>query len=551
MLNQTSKFNLNTKKTFEKTTNKVVQSNDKPMASIIEIANDSIDISITKDNTINTNTLLNITYFEATPYDIFLKFIFGFAGGSILINVRHVNKHFYELITETNIYKKTHPYDRVLDAIITDNKYIIGSKDPSIVGLFEIATLPKKLDFYKYVLLNQDKKKLTDKFIIECSEILCLTKADQIYSWASYGNATFLEIAADFNQKTYENNKNVEMSQSKFSSIWAIEHWYINSIHSLSKHMDIYSFAKVPEDAATTNNIPVIKWLFGLDPVRKSHMIGYDLIKRMMIKSTSAKQYGLLESLVIDNPSFALINKQICYEIAKNGDLVQLTFFHSKMGCPLAIDISISATQGGNMAVLEYVMENGASVNERNCEIAAELGNLPMLTMLKRQFKCRWNENTIIAAIKNKHDHIAMWALLNECPASGKCCTTLVSTGNLDLLKFFIKNGCPWDSNTFDAAVCSGSMDFVEYCYYYGCPCYDDLIETSAAQANVDIFQFCVGAQLGKPNNRKVYSNCQNNPNSKFLNWYKTIPIELGHEPEYKIEDNFLWVDMTDDSNDY
>ena len=387
------------------------------------------------------------------------------------------------------------------------------------------------------VLVNQEKKNMDDLLVIELSQKLSFTKDEQICAWASYGNCSFLELAETSNQLVYvEAINGMALNDALFCPYQLrFDKWYY--FKRLSKYLSIYCFNDLPEIAAVKGNMSVIVWCLGLNSVQGKLMFNRGWEERIGPKAASSKRYDLLEILVADNVGNARSNELICSEIAKNGDVVKLKYFNRR-GCPFSEDIAMKAIQSGNLNVLKHVLKRGASYGKKTCAAAAEYGELSMLIMLKEQFSCEWNEKTIITALTKGHDHVAVWALLNGCPVSGKSCTTVVSIGNLETLKLFLNIGCPLEFETFNKLIRGGfPMDIIESCCNSGGLYYDDVIETAALQSNFLIFQFCVKKELGKPDMFDVYSNCLNNPNPEFLNWYKSTLSMLDIEIiEYYLE---------------
>jgi hypothetical protein len=105
----------------------------------------------------------------------------------------------------------------------------------------------------------------------------------------------------------------------------------------------------------------------------------------------------------------------------------------------VAMKISIGRRQGDNVAMLQYLHQNGFNWDKTVCDEAAQLGKLDCLKFL--------------------HE--------NGCPWGKWTCVLAAQRDNSDCLKYLHENGCPWDHITIE---CSGSLNCLRYAHENGCP---------------------------------------------------------------------------------
>ena len=274
-----------------------------PLSTLLTLSWDYADSKVnlidnqTQDEDHLTNHSTNVIDESNSPldsplssinYDMFLKLILEFTDTSMLINIAHVNNIFYA--NTRDIYKKSNPYDLLLDAVLTKNRYVIGAD-----GLLDCTKFQRKLEIYKHIIINQDRHKLTDSFVMEFAVVLQLTKEEQILSWASYGDCRFLKTALFSNIQIHNESKCVikaATEKAAFSNIcyqtgekkkrnemysrcWYSFHCFCYGSPELLKIMPLYPFYNVPTIAATENNKSVMDWIMDMDYSRGNEMFGY------------------------------------------------------------------------------------------------------------------------------------------------------------------------------------------------------------------------------------------------------------------------------------
>ncbi|CAB9526222.1 ankyrin repeat protein [Seminavis robusta] len=100
---------------------------------------------------------------------------------------------------------------------------------------------------------------------------------------------------------------------------------------------------------------------------------------------------------------------------------------HNKRNSSI-LRVATLAAKSGNLAVFQWVRENGWSWDTRTCYIAAGHG----------------------------HFHILKYAHENGCDWDSMTCYAAAEGGHLDILKYARENYCPWHSETCAAAAANG-----------------------------------------------------------------------------------------------
>jgi len=145
------------------------------------------------------------------------------------------------------------------------------------------------------------------------------------------------------------------------------------------------------------------------------------------------------------------------------------------------------ATESGDMAVLNYLLDNDCPRDEDTCAHAAGWGHLKVLKWARRH-RFPWNETT---------------------------CAIAAHQGNLEILKWAREHGCPWEaSEMLECAAECGDVQVVKWVYENGCTTIGNACAVAARNgdastiawldtrgANVVTFEVLKGAVLGEHTN--------------------------------------------------
>jgi hypothetical protein len=180
----------------------------------------------------------------------------------------------------------------------------------------------------------------------------------------------------------------------------------------------------------------------------------------------------------------------VCREAALQGQLECLRFLFQQ-GCPHNHNVMCSlAAQGGNVLVLQYVIEYGCTLDAHVCYTAAYYGNLACL-QCAREYGCPWDSGTCEAAACSGQLECLRYALVHGCPLSRSLCTRAGRTGHLECLILARAHSAFWEQTTCVEIALGGHVDCFQYAATHGCPMhYDKCTITAARYGRVSILRF-------------------------------------------------------------
>lgn len=163
-------------------------------------------------------------------------------------------------------------------------------------------------------------------------------------------------------------------------------------------------------------------------------------------------------------------------ELAVKGNLPILKWLMEK-GATLEPGICAFAASNNDREIIEWALENGASLDDKiqcpfaykdcsgpynPCEMAASGGHLEMLKWLRQQ-GCGWGEQTCTMAAARGHLEVLKWTRSNGCPWNDLVTTIAARMGQFVVLKWAVENGCPMDDSIMEHAADSGRIDVWEW----------------------------------------------------------------------------------------
>jgi hypothetical protein len=123
-----------------------------------------------------------------------------------------------------------------------------------------------------------------------------------------------------------------------------------------------------------------------------------------------------------------------------------------------------------SISTLEFVWENkslwsGYLWNETDfCWKVAETNKLELLKWAREEKKCKWNEETIDAAVCQGNLEMVKYCVANECPINTWACAYAASGGRLEVLKYLREEAkAPWNWYTATWAASNGHLHILEY----------------------------------------------------------------------------------------
>ena len=130
------------------------------------------------------------------------------------------------------------------------------------------------------------------------------------------------------------------------------------------------------------------------------------------------------------------------------------------------VDIAI-AYFTGDLKILDYLRDKGASCDVSSCQLAAELGHVECLQHL-REGGCPWDKTACEAAACGGHVDCLMYLHEHGCPWDEKTCLGAVDNHQPEILAYLHENGCPWSYVAYCRAIELGSVDCFKYMHEHG-----------------------------------------------------------------------------------
>jgi len=108
--------------------------------------------------------------------------------------------------------------------------------------------------------------------------------------------------------------------------------------------------------------------------------------------------------------------------------------------------------------------ENGyEGTQEYFCSRVARMNKLEYLVWLREVKNCDWDRWTIAYAAEQGNLAMVEYCVENGCPMNEYACTFAAREGYLDVLKYLHENDCPWDSHTCYLAHVNNHNDCLNY----------------------------------------------------------------------------------------
>jgi len=98
------------------------------------------------------------------------------------------------------------------------------------------------------------------------------------------------------------------------------------------------------------------------------------------------------------------------------------------------------------------------------CMRVAQTNKLELLKWAREEKKCKWHEETIIAAARQGNLEMVKYCVANECPINEFACARAALNGHLEILKYLREEvKAPWDLRTASWAALNGHLHILEY----------------------------------------------------------------------------------------
>jgi hypothetical protein len=123
------------------------------------------------------------------------------------------------------------------------------------------------------------------------------------------------------------------------------------------------------------------------------------------------------------------------------------------------------AAKNSSIQLMECLRIHGCNWDESTCALAADKGNIQMLTFLHEHadYPCPWNEQTTWAAAKNNHFECLQYAHTHGCPWSEMTTHLAAKGGHQECFMYAMDQGCEWEENIVHTAILGKNVRCVQY----------------------------------------------------------------------------------------
>lgn len=119
------------------------------------------------------------------------------------------------------------------------------------------------------------------------------------------------------------------------------------------------------------------------------------------------------------------------------------------------------AMTNGFFEVFKYLHENGCSLNQNFCSLAARSGRLEFMKYARKFV--RWDDSVCVAAAQYIQPTCLKYAHDQGLKMSPEVIREAITCSNLICLKYAVENGCEWPSDVWELAEESESLDVFVY----------------------------------------------------------------------------------------
>ncbi|GFH53316.1 hypothetical protein CTEN210_09792 [Chaetoceros tenuissimus] len=222
----------------------------------------------------------------------------------------------------------------------------------------------------------------------------------------------------------------------------------------LEKGADLKGWSKsIIRDAAGNNQLQLLKWL------NRNNMC-QDIYTRSMI----------------------------FFEATKNGNVQMFKWAQKIFNCRKPTDtIGFAGTtlmdhtaKSDGLELIEYFRSQEISWGQHTLRTAAKIGNIAFLEYLLENGHSNEDPWICISAVEIPDHQMSLkvlkWLHEHNFPWEDRVCTMAAEKGNLKALKYLRSNNCPWNVNCLINAVRNHHYEMVKYCLENGCPMDDSVI---------------------------------------------------------------------------
>lgn len=182
---------------------------------------------------------------------------------------------------------------------------------------------------------------------------------------------------------------------------------------------------------------------------------------------------------------------QTATNAARTGNLKLLQYILQN-GCEWHDSIFNEAALHGHFEMVKWIYQRHP-MNLFTSKFIAQSGNLAMLDWAF-QHGCPWSKNDILPNAAGSGNIDMMIFLVDKGATLSKvACNEAASKGHHEALKWLRSQGCPWDEQTTSEAAQNGKLETLEFALENGCPFFPSLWNQAARNGHFHILLWAYG----------------------------------------------------------
>lgn len=195
-------------------------------------------------------------------------------------------------------------------------------------------------------------------------------------------------------------------------------------------------------------------------------------IYAIQILSESVRDLVIPVIELVKKNNYQIYQTHICEYLALYGRFDMLKHSVTNDKCVIDHDVCIAAVKSGQLPILQWLVENGATLDRNITSIAAEYGYLHILKWIIISNNGQWSFWTCSEAAKNGHLHIIVWAINNGCAFNEFVFIHAAQKGHLHILEWLKekKNQLPISTSISVYATNNGNLHILKWLHENNCP---------------------------------------------------------------------------------
>ena len=214
---------------------------------------------------------------------------------------------------------------------------------------------------------------------------------------------------------------------------------------------------------------------------------------------------------------------QFVIAAACHGNFEILKWLHSSKGAlsSSASDVFHTLAKCGHLDIILWAKDSAKlSFDTQDCiNGAVSSGNIELVKWF-RAIGAKWNNNTLRCAARTGNIELLQYLFQSACPFTdtSACAEAVIShlcsnnhTKSLEVLQFLHQHNAPWTEETCKNAARDGNLEALHYARSNGCPWNCSSLEEAARYGHYDVVKYCL--ENACPFGDVVCRKCMENPN--------------------------------------